>query len=117
MCSRSTSSASTGNSMSRSAAQTRALVEKSLRRRYWAERRFRAYGLGAVLVGIVFVFFLFGNIVSQGYTAFEQAELTLEIFYDPDIIDPEGQRSPEALASANYGTLVRNALRELYPDV
>jgi phosphate transport system permease protein len=103
--------------MSKSAAETRALVEKSLRRRYWAERRFRAYGLGAVLIGIVFVFFLFGNIISQGYTAFEQAELTLEIFYDPEVIDPEGLRDPDALASANYATLVRNALRTLYPDV
>jgi phosphate transport system permease protein len=103
--------------MSKTAAQTRALVEKSLRRRYWAERRFRAYGLGAVLVGILFVFFLFGNILSKGYTAFRQAELQLDIFYDPAVIDAEGTRSPDALASANYNTLVRNALRGLFPDV
>jgi phosphate transport system permease protein len=103
--------------MSKTAAQTRALVEKSLRRRYWAERRFRAYGLSAVLLGIVFVFFLFGTIVSRGYSAFQQAYLTLDIHYDPAIIDPDGQRAPEALAGANYNTLVRNALRELFPDV
>jgi phosphate transport system permease protein len=103
--------------MSRSVAETRALVEKSLRRRYWAERRFRAYGLAAVLIGIVFVFFLFGSILSRGYTAFEQAELELTVFYDPEVIDPDGQRSPEALATANYATLVRNALRELFPEV
>jgi phosphate transport system permease protein len=103
--------------MSRTAAQTRALVEKSLRRRYWAERRFRAYGLGAVLIGILFVFFLFGNILSKGYSAFRQAELQLDIFYDPAVIDPDGTRAAETLASANYNTLVRNALRELFPDV
>ncbi len=103
--------------MSKTAAETRALVEKSLRRRYWAERRFRAYGLGAVLIGILFVFFLFGNIVSKGYTAFRQAELQLDIFYDPAVIDPDGARSEESIASANYNTLVRNSLREQFPDV
>jgi phosphate transport system permease protein len=103
--------------MSKTHAETRALVEKSLRRRYWAERRFRAYGLGAVMVGILFVFFLFGTIFSKGYTAFRQAELTLEVFYDPAVIDPDGTRSPEVLAAANYDVLVRNSLRALFPDV
>src|SRR5512147_1932971 len=99
--------------MSRSPAETRARVERSLRRRYWAERRFRAYGLIAVLLGISFVFVLFGSIVSKGYTAFRQAYLTLEVHYDPAVLYPDGVASPEALAGANYNTLVRNALREL----
>jgi phosphate transport system permease protein len=103
--------------MSKSIAETRALVEKSLRRRYWAERRFRAYGLGAVLVGIVSVFFLFASIVSRGYPAFQQAQLTLNVHYDAAVIDPDGQRNPETLAMANYNTLVRDALRELFPEV
>jgi phosphate transport system permease protein len=103
--------------MSKTAAQTRELVEKSLRRRYWAERRFRAYGMCAVLIGILFVFFLFGTILSKGYTAFRQAELQLDIFYDPAVIDPDGTRNAESVASANYNTLVRNALRGLFPDV
>ena len=73
---------------SRSAAQTRSLVEKSLRRRYWAERRFRFYGLGAVLLGVVFVVFLFGTIIAKGYSAFRQATVTLEVTFDPAVIDP-----------------------------
>jgi len=103
--------------MSKSVAETRALVEKSLRRRYWAEKRFRAYGMVAVMLGIAFVFFLFGTIFSKGHTAFVQTRLTLDVFYDPEVIDPEGQRNPEALAGANYNLVVRNALRELFPDV
>jgi phosphate transport system permease protein len=103
--------------MSKTHAETRALVEKSLRRRYWAERRFRAYGLAAVMVGIVFVFFLFGTIFSKGYTAFRQAELQLTVFYDPAVIDPDGTRDPAVIAGANYDVLVRNALRELFPEV
>jgi phosphate transport system permease protein len=102
---------------SRSAAETRALVEKSLRRRYWAERRFRAYGLGSVIIGLTFVVFLFGTLFGQGYSAFRQARVSLEIFYDPAVIDPEGTRAAESLATANYTALVRTALREQFPDV
>ena len=103
--------------MNRSVEQTRALVERSLRRRYWAERRFRAYGLAAVSLGILFVFFLFGTIISRGHSAFQQAELTLNIYFDPEVIDPDGSRSEEALSTASYNTVVRNALRELFPGV
>jgi phosphate transport system permease protein len=103
--------------MNRSLADTRARVERSLRRRYWSEWRFRAYGLAAVLLGISFVFVLFGSIVSKGYTAFRQAYLTLEIHYDPAVLYPDGVTGAEALAGANYNTLVRNALREINPQV
>ncbi|MEO6078593.1 MAG: phosphate ABC transporter permease PstA [Steroidobacteraceae bacterium] len=102
---------------SRSATETRALVEKSLRRRYWAEQRFRAYGLGSVLIGMAFVLFLFGTLFSQGYSAFRQARITLDIFYDPAIIDPEGTRTAETLATANYIALVRASLRAQFPGV
>jgi phosphate transport system permease protein len=103
--------------MSKSVADTRALVERSLRRRYWAERRFRAYGLTAVLLGVLFVFFLFANIVSKGYGAFEQSKITLDVIYDTQLIDPAGTRDPEGLASVNYAVLVRNSLKTLFPDV
>src|SRR4249920_1969827 len=103
--------------MTKTHAETRAQVDRSLRRRHWAEWRFRAYGLLAVLIGIVFVFFMFGTIFSKGYSAFQQAKLTLEVFYDPQVIDPEGKRDPAALASANYATLLRASLRELFPEV
>jgi hypothetical protein len=34
--------------------QTQAIVERSLRHRYWAERRFRMYGFAAVTAGMAF---------------------------------------------------------------
>jgi len=102
--------------MNRSPAETRARVEKSLRRRHRAERRFRVYGLAAVLLGVLFVFFLFGTILSRGLPAFRQAELTLEVTYDAAVLDPEGRRAPETLAGADYAALVRAALRARFPD-
>src|SRR5688572_695249 len=97
--------------------QTRSLVEKGLRRRYRAERRFRLYGLAAVLLGVVFVVFLFGTIFAQGMSAFRQAELTLDIYFDPAEIDPAGTRDPDVLATANYTALIRAALGAQFPGV
>src|SRR5687768_15512113 len=101
----------------RSAAETQKLVSGTLRRRYWAEMRFRAYGLVAVLLGVVFVVFLFASILAQGVSAFRQAYVQLEVFYDPEVIDPAGTREPAALASADYQSLVRESLRQRFPDV
>ena len=103
--------------MNRTAAETRARVERSLNRRYWAERRFRAYGLGAVLLGLAFVVVLFTSLISQGWSAFRQAYVTIDVYYDPAVIDPEGTRLPETLAVADYATVVRNALKKRFPDV
>ena len=78
--------------MSKSHEQTRMQVERSLRRRYRAERRFRLYGLGAVLLGMAAVVVLFGSIFGRGLSAFRQAEIALDIHYDPAEIDPAGGR-------------------------
>lgn len=101
----------------RSLARTIELVERSLKRRYRAETRFRLYGMGAVALGIAFVFFLFYTIISQGYTSFRQSYVQLEVHYDPAVIDPEGTRLTETLVQADYAALVRASLKTLFPDV
>jgi len=99
------------------AQRTRRLVEASLRRRYRAERRFRVYGILAVLFGLGFVAFLFSSIISTGWTVWQQSYIQLEIHYDPEIIDPEGNRDPDAIDVADYSALVKAALREAFPEV
>ncbi len=101
----------------RTAAETQAVVAASIRRRNRAETRFRAYGLLAVLSGIVFVVFLFGTILGQGASVFRQAYMQLPVFLDPEVIDPEQTRDPDVLLSADYQALVRAALRERFPQV
>ncbi|MFO1426761.1 MAG: phosphate ABC transporter permease PstA [Steroidobacteraceae bacterium] len=100
-----------------SAAETQARVRASLRRRYRAERRFRAYGMLATLAGVAFVVFLFGSIFARGYSVFTQHHVTLEVFYDPAIIDPTGARDVEQLRTADYQSLVKAALRARFPAV
>jgi phosphate transport system permease protein len=99
------------------AKESQAIVERSLRRRYWAERRFQAYGIAAVLAGVLFVVFLFYTIFSNGFGAFQQTKIQLNVFYDPEVIDPAGTRQSDDLAAADYQQLVRDALKTAIPNV
>jgi phosphate transport system permease protein len=92
-------------------------VAAGLKRRYRAERRFRAYGMLAVALGIVFVVFLFWSIISKGYTAFQQTYVQLDITYSAEDIDPAGTRLVADLENANYMALVRASLRAKFPEV
>ncbi|MGB5776938.1 MAG: DUF3333 domain-containing protein, partial [Sedimenticolaceae bacterium] len=92
-------------------------VNASLQRRYARERRFKAMGLGAVILGLLFVSLLFFDIVSKGYTAFGQTHIELEVFFDPEVIDPEGTRDMAAIARADFRKLARAPLLELFPQV
>jgi phosphate transport system permease protein len=105
------------NKPRRTPAETQAIVASSLRRRYWAERRFRAYGLAAVTAGMAFLVYLFFVIFSNGMGAFEQAQLRLSIYYDPQIIDPSGKRDPDELQAADYPAVIRSAIKATFPLV
>lgn len=93
------------------------IVNAGLKRRYAAERRFRLYGLAAIVAGLAFLVLLFSSIAANGYTAFQQTHVRLDVTFDPAVIDPEGTRDPRALSSANYTALVRRALQEMFPEV
>ena len=101
----------------RTPAETQAIVEKSLRRRYWSERRFRAYGLAAVTAGMLFLVYLFAVIFSNGIGAFRQTQIEVPVYFDPQIIDPSGNRNPEELHAADYQGLIRAALKAKFPEV
>ena len=105
------------NKPRRTPQETQAIVERSLRRRYWAERRFRTYGFLAVVAGMAFLVYLFFVIFSNGMGAFRQTELKLPIYFDPQIIDPAGSRKPDDLNAADYQALIRAALKAKFPEV
>ena len=96
---------------------TQQKVAATLQRRYRAERRFRAYGMAAVAIGIAFVGFLFWTIVAKGYTAFAQTYVELDIDYSAETLDPAGRRGREDLEAADYAALIKAALREKFPEV
>jgi phosphate transport system permease protein len=87
------------------------IVQRSLKRRYRAERRFRLYGLTAIVMSMAFLALLFVSIVGKGYSAFWQTSIQLAIFFDPEIL------KQDALANADYTGLVRAALLKKFPEV
>ena len=93
------------------------LSEARIKRRYAAERRFRLYGAAAVLIAVAMLGLLLISIISTGYSAFTQAEIKLDIEFDPEIIDPDGTRQPETLKTADYQRLVKQSLYAKFPDV
>jgi phosphate transport system permease protein len=92
------------------------IVNAGLKKRYRAERRFRAYGIASVSLGVLFLSILLIDIVSKGHTAFLQTQITLEIFFDPGVIDPQETGDPDVLRNANYATLIRASLTKIFPE-
>jgi len=99
------------------AASKRASSEARLRRRHAAERRFRAYGLAAIVAAGATLALLLGNIVLTGSSAFFQTFIKLEVRFDAELIDPDGTRDPQALRNANYRALASRALQDRFPEV
>ena len=100
------------NNQNRSKAIDR--VNASLKRRYARERRFRRIGLGAVIMGLLFVSLLFVNIIGNGYTAFQQTYIQLNVEFS-ETLDPDGNRDPAVLSTANSSAL--SADRASPPEV
>ncbi|MDX1708545.1 MAG: phosphate ABC transporter permease PstA [Desulfobacterales bacterium] len=87
------------------------IVNRTLSKRYRAERRFRIYGLLAILASMVFLSLLFISIIGNGYTAFQQTYIQLKVTFDPEVLDEQ------SLATADYQILVKQSLRNMFPDV
>lgn len=83
-----------------------------LKARYRAERRFRAYGVAAILFGLVFLVLLIWTVLAKGYSAFTQTTLSFPIEFSEKVIDPSGKRDgdPNVLVIANYPRLARDGL-------
>ncbi len=93
------------------------IVKASLKRRYAAEKRFRAYGIAAILFALSMLAILFSTIIGKAVPALTQTMIQLEITLYPQDIDPDGTRDPDVLSTANYRKLIRQAMFDLFPDV
>ncbi len=86
-------------------------VKVGLAKRYRRERRFRRFGIAAICLSISFLGLLFVTIGANGWSAFQQTEILLDIHFDAEQFDVD------ALSTANYGALVKDSMKELFPDV
>jgi phosphate transport system permease protein len=89
------------------------IIARGIKARYAAERRFKLYGILAILFGLTFLCFLFGSIVAKGHMAFVQTSWKLNVFLDPEVINPDGGTPTEnELLTANYAVLAKRAMAE-----
>ena len=88
-----------------------------LKRRHQAERRFQTYGILAIAIALSSLAAIFGAIGQAGHSAFSATVIQLEIYVDPQVIDPNGSRDPEVLSRADYEGLIKQTLRGMFPAV
>lgn len=91
---------------------------KLLLKRYRAEARFKFYGFCAVLVALAFLLVLLYSIIIKGYTAFEQTNINVPIYFDKQVIDPDGSIGKDAakLHMVNYAPLIYTALAKEFGE-
>jgi len=92
-------------------------MARRLAKRRAAERRFRAYGIVAITLAILALATLFTSIIGNGYTAFQQTYIALEVTYDPEVLGLGEVRDAKALSGANYPGLVKKTMRDMFPEV
>ena len=93
-------------------------VRAGLARRYAAERRFRMYGVIAILLSLAFLLMLFVSIIGNGYTAFQQTYIKLDVNFDPAMLDPTGSGDMKIInRTGDFQGVIKQALRDAFPGV
>jgi phosphate transport system permease protein len=75
-----------------------------LKKRHRSEKLFRAQGIAAIVIAMIFLVVLVGRIVGQGYSTFETHTLTVPVYLNPERIDTT------ALEGVNYDYIVAEAM-------
>ncbi|MFK7160127.1 phosphate ABC transporter permease PstA [Marinospirillum sp. MEB164] len=108
-------------------------IAQSLAKRHRQEKFFRWLGQGAVGIALTLVAVLFLNIILKGVPAFWQANITLDIYFDPEVIQisdrpvrqaDENQAEFEQrllewqmeLAFINFNPLILQGLEQVIPE-
>ncbi len=94
-------------------------VKRGLAKRYRKERRFRAMGLIAVLLGFAFLIVLLSDITIKALPAFHQTYLKLDINLDPEVLGlaPGRPLDEKAILHADFRSVVRRSMYALFPEV
>ncbi len=100
------------------AAASSQAVAKRLKKRYAAERRFKALGFGAIALALGFLGILLVTIFSNGSTALVQTNIRLDVTFDAETLGVSPVNpSADELLRANYGGVIKSALSKAFPDV
>lgn len=90
------------------------VADARTRKRNASERRFRAYGLSAIIVAILALMLLLFTVLRDGTGAFFQTYLSVPVTLDAQTLDPQGNRDPEQMKSVltlTYGRILDAGLQ------
>ncbi|MCW8916203.1 MAG: phosphate ABC transporter permease PstA [Magnetovibrio sp.] len=81
-------------------------IQAGLARRYRAEKRFRLYGIIAVVLAVGFLAVMLSAIGARGFGAFYQTHASLEVTFDEELVKDK-----------DWQGIVKVAMRKSFPDV
>ncbi|MGB0960784.1 MAG: phosphate ABC transporter permease PstA [Halocynthiibacter sp.] len=105
--------------MSRSETSSLHTLDARTKKRNASEKRFRAYGLTAIIIGLFMLCVLFYTIISNGTGAFWQAKLTMQVELLEKKLDKEGTRDLakiKKVTTFGYGSLIKAGMKDLLAE-
>jgi phosphate transport system permease protein len=82
-----------------------------LKKRYAAEKRFRFYGVAALVLTVLFLGYLLVDIATKGWPAFFEHRATVTVTLDPAKIDATN------IAGSDFSALVKETWRAQFPEM
>ena len=93
------------------------IVNKNLAKRYAREKRFKLLGFGSVMIGFAALVFLLVTIVGDGWGAFKQSSVRLQLNFDQSVLSIEDVADEEQWQYGNYIGVIKAALRQRFPEM
>ncbi len=92
------------------------IVRKSLKRRYRKERRFRLYGMFAIIIALASLFILFADIIAKGHSGFIKTTITLDVNLDSELMYLDDPTDREQRSMADFNAPVLEAMQTHFPQ-
>ncbi len=92
-------------------------VKKTLKKRHRKEFLFRFYGMVGIVLAVFFLITILSTIMVQGKKAFFSTYIKLEVFFDPQIIDPDNTKRDEDIRFANFKKIIDHSLEKYFKGV
>jgi phosphate transport system permease protein len=90
------------------------LVNKNLKKRYRAEKRFQAYGIASICFGLMCLLFLFTDIIGKGSRGFFYHYMPIEIHLDAEVLGITDTNDFDQILAADYTTLVKAKVYDIF---
>ena len=85
-------------------------MDRRIAKRYRSNAIFRLLGVAGIVTALGLLGILLASLTFLGYQAFSQTKIAIDVYIDPEIVDPEDP------FSASYRALVRNGLLLTFPE-